>query len=52
MPTDLTLKAMNAVHRTVLMVTGGRIGWTLLEHAGPGADHHRPAQRPAAHRSC
>ena len=29
MPTDLTLKAMNAVHRTVLMVTGGRIGWTV-----------------------
>ena len=28
MPSDLTLKAMNAVHRAVLMVTGGRVGWT------------------------
>ena len=30
MPSDLTLKTMNAVHRAILMVTGGRIGWTVL----------------------
>ncbi len=29
MPTDLTLKAMNAVHRTALKLTGGRVGWTV-----------------------
>ncbi|MBA2558753.1 MAG: nitroreductase family deazaflavin-dependent oxidoreductase [Propionibacteriales bacterium] len=28
MPSDLTLKAMNAVHRVVLKLSGGRIGWT------------------------
>jgi deazaflavin-dependent oxidoreductase (nitroreductase family) len=28
-PSDLTFKAMNAVHRAVLMVTGGRVGWTV-----------------------
>lgn len=28
MPSDLTLKAMNAVHRTVLTLTRGRVGWT------------------------
>jgi deazaflavin-dependent oxidoreductase (nitroreductase family) len=27
MPSDLTLKAMNAIHRGVLKVSGGRIGW-------------------------
>jgi deazaflavin-dependent oxidoreductase (nitroreductase family) len=27
MPTDLQLKAMNAVHRCVLTITGGRLGW-------------------------
>ena len=29
MPTDFTLKAMNAVHRAALKVTGGRVGWTV-----------------------
>jgi deazaflavin-dependent oxidoreductase (nitroreductase family) len=29
MPSDLALKSMNAVHRTVLKVTGGRFGWNL-----------------------
>ena len=29
MPSDLTLKAMNAVHRTVLTLTRGRVGWTV-----------------------
>lgn len=28
MPHDLTLKAMNLVHKTVLTVTGGRLGWS------------------------
>ncbi len=28
MPNDLLLKTMNTVHRTVLKVSGGRIGWT------------------------
>ena len=27
MPTDLSLKAMNAFHRTVLKASGGRLGW-------------------------
>jgi deazaflavin-dependent oxidoreductase (nitroreductase family) len=29
MPSDLTFKVMNAVHRTVLKVTAGRKGWTV-----------------------
>ena len=29
MPSDLTLKAMNAVHRAALKISGGRIGWTV-----------------------
>ena len=28
MPSDFALKTMNTVHRTVLKLTGGRIGWT------------------------
>ena len=28
MPSDFALKTMNAVHRGLLTVTGGRIGWT------------------------
>ncbi len=28
MPSDLVLKSMNHVHRTVLALTGGRLGWT------------------------
>lgn len=27
MPSDLQLKTMNAVHRTLLTLSGGRIGW-------------------------
>jgi deazaflavin-dependent oxidoreductase (nitroreductase family) len=27
-PSDLVLKTMNNVHRTILKVSGGRIGWT------------------------
>lgn len=29
MPSDLVLKTMNAVHRGLLKVTGGRAGWNL-----------------------
>jgi deazaflavin-dependent oxidoreductase (nitroreductase family) len=29
MPSDLTFKVMNAIHRTMLKVTGGRRGWTV-----------------------
>jgi deazaflavin-dependent oxidoreductase (nitroreductase family) len=28
MPSDLALKSMNAVHRGLLKISGGRIGWT------------------------
>jgi deazaflavin-dependent oxidoreductase (nitroreductase family) len=27
MPSDLTLKAMNGIHRALLKVTGGKFGW-------------------------
>jgi deazaflavin-dependent oxidoreductase (nitroreductase family) len=27
MPTDLSLKTMNAIHRTAMALTGGRFGW-------------------------
>lgn len=27
MPSDIALKAMNAVHRTILAVSGNRLGW-------------------------
>jgi deazaflavin-dependent oxidoreductase (nitroreductase family) len=27
MPSDLTLKTMNAVHRCLLKISGGRVGW-------------------------
>ena len=30
MPTDFTLKTMNAVHRAMLAVSGGRVGWNVL----------------------
>lgn len=28
MPSDFALKSMNRIHRTVMTLTGGRIGWT------------------------
>jgi deazaflavin-dependent oxidoreductase (nitroreductase family) len=31
MPSDLTLKTMNVVHRVILKVTGGRRGWTVTK---------------------
>ncbi|MFP7761944.1 nitroreductase family deazaflavin-dependent oxidoreductase [Marisediminicola sp. LYQ134] len=30
MPSDLTMKAMNVAHRTLLAVTGGRVGWKAM----------------------
>lgn len=30
MPSDFTLKAMNTFHRTLLKVSGGRLGWSAL----------------------
>ncbi len=30
MPSDLTLKTMNAVHRGLLKISGGRLGWKGL----------------------
>jgi deazaflavin-dependent oxidoreductase (nitroreductase family) len=29
MPSDLVLKSMNIVHRTMLKVSGGRLGWSF-----------------------
>ena len=31
MPSDLQLKAMNAIHRIMLKVSGGRAGWTAQD---------------------
>jgi deazaflavin-dependent oxidoreductase (nitroreductase family) len=31
MPSDIALKSMNAFHRTLLRVSGGRLGWTAGE---------------------
>lgn len=31
MPSDLVLKAMNGIHRVILRVSGGRIGWSALD---------------------
>lgn len=30
MPSDLRLKAMNTIHRTMLKATGGKAGWNLI----------------------
>jgi deazaflavin-dependent oxidoreductase (nitroreductase family) len=30
MPSDLQLKAMNAIHRTLLKISGGRLGWNAM----------------------
>jgi deazaflavin-dependent oxidoreductase (nitroreductase family) len=47
MPTDLQLKAMNAVHRVVLRVSAGRLGWRaggmpVLELTTTGRRSGRP----------
>lgn len=31
MPSDFAMKAMNAVHRAVLTVTGGKVGWRVSD---------------------
>ena len=31
MPSDIGFKAMNAIHRLLLKVSGGRAGWTAME---------------------
>lgn len=31
MPTDHSLKAMNAIHRVLLRLSGGRLGWTAMD---------------------
>ena len=51
MPTDLGLKAMNAVHRGMLKVTGGRFGWELsrmpvLELTTTGRKSGQPRRTP------
>jgi|SRR5579863_2769566 len=30
MPSDLALKTMNAVHKTMLTLSGGRLGWRVM----------------------
>jgi deazaflavin-dependent oxidoreductase (nitroreductase family) len=47
MPSDLTLKAMNAVHRSLLKISGGRAGWKaasmpVLELTTTGRRSGRP----------
>jgi len=47
MPSDLAFKAMNAVHRTVLKLSGGRAGWRasnmpVLELTTTGRKTGRP----------
>ena len=47
MPSDMTLKTMNTVHRAVLKVTGGRLGWsvgkmTVLELTTTGRQSGQP----------
>jgi deazaflavin-dependent nitroreductase family protein len=47
MPTDLAFKAMNALHRSVLKITGGRAGWSasnmpVLELTTTGRRTGRP----------
>jgi deazaflavin-dependent oxidoreductase (nitroreductase family) len=46
-PTDLTLRAMNAFHRGVLKISGGRLGWRaagmpVLELTTTGRESGRP----------
>ena len=47
MPSDLVLKTMNSVHRAILKVSGGRIGWQgsgmpVLELTTTGRKSGRP----------
>ena len=48
-PSDLVFKAMNAAHRTVLKVSGGRAGWRaskmpVLELTTTGRKTGRPGR--------
>jgi deazaflavin-dependent oxidoreductase (nitroreductase family) len=31
MPSDIGFKAMNAIHRILLKISGGRVGWTAMD---------------------
>ncbi|MDQ1537888.1 MAG: hypothetical protein QOE58_2281 [Actinomycetota bacterium] len=31
MPTDVALKSMNLVHRVLLLLSGGRLGWSVMD---------------------
>jgi deazaflavin-dependent oxidoreductase (nitroreductase family) len=31
MPSDVAFKAMNAIHRVLLQISGGRLGWTAMD---------------------
>ena len=31
MPSDVSLKAMNGIHRLLLKISGGRLGWTAMD---------------------
>lgn len=47
MPSDLSFKAMNAIHRGVLRISGGRVGWSasnmpVLELTTTGRKTGRP----------
>jgi deazaflavin-dependent oxidoreductase (nitroreductase family) len=47
MPSDLFLKGMNTFHRTVLRISGGRLGWetanmTVVELTTTGRKSRRP----------
>jgi deazaflavin-dependent oxidoreductase (nitroreductase family) len=47
MPSDLFLKGMNTLHRTVLRISGGRLGWetanmTVVELTTTGRKSGRP----------
>ena len=51
MPSDFGFKVMNAVHRGLLKITGGRIGWEVLhmpvlELTTIGRKRGRPYDRP------
>ena len=52
-PGDLTFKALNTVHRSLLRLTGGRLGWRaggmpVLELTTIGRKSGRPAIGDAA----
>ena len=48
MPTDFTLKTMNAIHHGLLTISGGRLGWDLGEDACARVDDRRSQERRTA----